>query len=91
MQDIQNGQEAEDTAAAALRATLIGDRVTIDQTATALGVTQRSVYYAVARHNVPFVKVFGVRYFKTEDLRRALVAGHNTAPRGRGRPSKHTN
>lgn len=73
----------------ALRAELIGNRVTIEQTANALGVTERSIYNAIARHNIPYVKVFGVRYFKPEDLRAALVADHNTAPRGRGRPRKN--
>ncbi len=83
-----NEQDTANPAIEALRNSLIGDRVTIEQTAKTFNVTERAVYSAVARHNVPFVKVFGIRYFRPDDLREALVADHNSAPRGRGRPRK---
>ena len=77
-----------DPDAAAIRAALIGDRITITQAAAAFNVTDRSIYNAIEQHRIPYVKVFGVRYIMPADLRRALVLDSNTAPRGRGRPRK---
>jgi hypothetical protein len=74
--------------AAAIRAALIGDRITIAQAAAAFGVTERSIYNAIDAHCIPFVKAFGVRYLQPTDLRRALVPAANRGPRGRGRPRK---
>lgn len=71
-----------------LRAKLIGNRVTIEQAAAAFDVTTRAIYQAIARHKIPFVKIFDVRYLDPEDLRSAIVAQSNTAPRGRGRPKR---
>ncbi len=73
---------------AAIRAALIGDKITIAQAAAALTVTDRSIYNAIEQHGIPFSKVFGVRYLAPGDLRRALALDANTAPRGRGRPRK---
>jgi hypothetical protein len=73
---------------AAIRQALIGHKVTIPQTAKAMNVTERSVYYAVKRHPVPYVVVFGTRYYEPEHLVRACVAAKNTSARGRGRPPK---
>jgi excisionase family DNA binding protein len=73
---------------AAIRAALIGDRITLAQAAAAFGVTERSIYNAIEAHGIPFVKVFGVRYLALGDLRRALVPDPSRAPRGRGRPRK---
>jgi hypothetical protein len=72
----------------AIRAAMIGDRITITQAAAAFDVTERSIYSAIEQHKIPYVKVFGVRYMAPADLRHALVLGSNTAPRGRGRPRK---
>ena len=80
--------ETDQAQAAAIRAALIGDRITIAQAAAAFRVTERCVYNAIETHRIPFVKVFGVRYMAPADLRRALVLDSNTAPRGRGRPRK---
>jgi excisionase family DNA binding protein len=77
---------ADDAVIAGLRAKLIGNKVTIAQAAAAFGVTERTVYLAIDRHRIPFVKVFDVRYLEPDDLRRALVHDQNSAPRGRGRP-----
>jgi hypothetical protein len=76
----------DDPKLTAIRAAMIGNKVTIPDTAKAWGVTGRAVYYAVKRTPVPYVVVFGVRYYEPEDLARALVARRNTEPRGRGRP-----
>lgn len=84
-----NEQDTTDPAVAALRAKLIGNRVNIKQIAEASDVTERAAYGAIAKHNIPFVKLFGIRWFEPDDVRKALVADHNTAPRGRGRPRKH--
>jgi hypothetical protein len=73
---------------AAIREAMIGSRVTIPETANAMGVTDRAIYYAVKRTPVPYIVVFGVRYYEPEDLARALVAPRNTETRGRGRPRK---
>jgi len=81
--------EPTDPAAAALRAALIGDRVTIEQAAAALGVTPRAVYGAISRHDIPYVRVFGVRYLSPDALRAALVREVNRRPRRPGRPSKN--
>jgi len=80
--------EPTDPAAAALRASLIGDRVTIKQAAAALNVTDRSVYNAITQHNIPFVLVFGVRYLSPAALRSALVRETTREPRRPGRPRK---
>jgi excisionase family DNA binding protein len=80
--------EPTDPAAAALRTALIGDRVTIEQAAVALGVTQRSVYNAITRKCIPFVRIFGVRYMAPADIRAALIGEVIAAARGRGRPRK---
>jgi hypothetical protein len=74
--------------AALLRSAIIGNRVTIDEAAEAFGVTPRAIYQQIAKHNIPFVKVFDIRYLDPNDLRAALIAERNTAPRGRGRPRK---
>lgn len=81
--------EQTDPAAEALRKAVIGDRVTIEQAAQAFGVTTRSIYNAIARHRIPFVRAFGTRFLAPDDLRRCLLAEGNAAPRGRGRPRKH--
>jgi hypothetical protein len=75
-----------DDATRALRAELIGDRVTIEQIAAALGRTTRSIYNLIDRHRIPYVRVLNVRYLKLDDVRRALVG--DPAPRHRGRPRK---
>lgn len=74
--------------AASLRSAIIGSRVTIDEAAEAFGVTPRAVYQQIAKHSIPFIKVFDIRYLDPNDLRAALIADRNTAPRGRGRPRK---
>jgi len=79
---------AADTEIAAIRAKLIGNKVTIAQAAAAFNVSERSVYLAIEARSIPFVKVFGVRYLEPDDLRRALVLDQSSAPRGRGRPRK---
>lgn len=72
---------------AALRSAMVDGRITIAETAAAFRVTERSVYNAIDRYRVPFVKVFGVRYLRPEDLRKALIAAEtNSPPRRRGRP-----
>jgi hypothetical protein len=82
-------EPAADPVVIALRASLIGDRVTIEQTAAATNRTPRCIYQAVAKHNIPFVRILGVRYFSPADLRRALApASDATGKRGRGRPRK---
>jgi len=81
-------EPTDPAAAAALRTALIGDRVTIEQAAVALGVTQRSVYNAITRKRIPFVRIFSVRYLEPGALRTALLGEVNAAPRGRGRPRK---
>ncbi len=73
---------------AAIRTTVLGDRISITQAAAAFGVTERAIYLAIARHNIPFVKVFNTRYMGLADLRRTLLAQANAAPRSRGRPRK---
>jgi hypothetical protein len=73
---------------AALRASLIGKKVTIAQAAAAFRVTERAIYQAIDLQKIPFSKVFGARYLEPDDLRRALVQSQNEAPRGRGRPRK---
>jgi hypothetical protein len=78
----------DDPKIAAIRAAIIGNRVTIPDFATAMRVTDRAVYYAVKRTPVPYIIVFGVRYYEPEDLARAVVAPKNTESRGRGRPRK---
>ena len=81
--------EPPDPAAAALRTELIGNRVTIEQAAAALGVTQRSVYNAISRKRIPFVRIFGVRYMAPDDIRAALIGESNRQePPKRGRPRK---
>jgi hypothetical protein len=77
-----------DTETAAIRAKLIGDKMTIAQLAAAFGVTDRAVYNAIEEHRVPFVKIFNVRYLEPSELRQALVKGSNSPARGRGRPRK---
>jgi excisionase family DNA binding protein len=79
--------ELTDPITAELRTTLIGDRVTIEQAAAALRVTPRSVYNAIGRHHIPFVRIFGTRYLEPGALRAALL-GEMNATRGRGRPRK---
>jgi hypothetical protein len=79
---------APDPRALALRDELIGDRVTIEQAAAAFNVTERAIYGVIARHNIPYIKVFNSRYLAPADLRRALVKDIASPPRGRGRPSK---
>jgi hypothetical protein len=73
---------------AAIRGSLIGNRITIAQAATALGVSERAIYLALEKRPIPYVRCFNVRYMELEDLRRALVTDQNTAARGRGRPRK---
>jgi excisionase family DNA binding protein len=81
-------EPTDPAAAAALRTALIGDRVTIEQAAVALGVTQRSVYNAITRKRIPFVRIFGVRYMAPADIRAALIGDVNRQPRRPGRPRK---
>ena len=88
MQPSATAAEPTDPAVAALRANLIGDRVTIEQAAAALNVTERSVYNAITRHSIPFVRVFGVRYLKPDAIRAALLGEITKEPRPRGRPRK---
>jgi hypothetical protein len=71
---------------AAIRAELIGRRINITTAAAALGVTERSIYNAIDRYQIPFVKVFGQRYLSIDDIRSALTADQSR--RGRGRPRK---
>ena len=66
-----------DTETAAIRAKMIGDKMTIAQLAAAFGVTDRAVYNAIEEHRIPFVKIFNVRYLEPNDLRLALVRGSN--------------
>jgi len=77
-----------DPAVIALRASLIGDRVTIPQAAAALDVTTRCIYGAITRHHIPYVRIFGVRYISPAALRAALSPESADAPRRRGRPRK---
>ena len=74
---------------AELRAKLIGSKVPIEDAAAAFDVTVRAIYLAIARHRIPYTKIFNVRYLEPDDLRRALVSEQNTQRR-RGRPRKTT-
>ena len=78
----------DDPAVAALRAKLIGNKVTIAQAAAAFHVSERAIYLAIERDHIPYVKVFDVRYLEPDDLRRAVVKNQNLERRGRGRPRK---
>lgn len=82
-------EPATDPAVTALRQTLIGDKVTIEQVAAALGRTERCIYNAIDRHKIPFVRMFGTRYIAPDALKTALL-GSEPVPgkRGRGRPRK---
>jgi hypothetical protein len=71
-----------------LRSAIIGNRVTIEQAAEAFGVTPRAIYQKIDAHNIPYIKVFDIRYLDPNDLRTALIVDRNSAPRGRGRPRK---
>jgi hypothetical protein len=79
---------ATDPAVIALRQSVIGDGVTIEQAAAAFGVTPRCVRYTIDRHNIPYRKVFGARYISTAALRAALAPEPAPGPRKRGRPRK---
>ncbi len=70
----------------AIRAALIGNRITIAQASAAFNVTDRWIYKAIEQHQIPYVKVFGVRYIAINALREALVKEVNASPKGRGRP-----
>ncbi len=74
--------------AAIVRGAVIGDRVTIEQAADALGVTERSVYNAIDRYSIPYVVIFRRRYISPDALRAALVREVNRQPRRPGRPRK---
>jgi hypothetical protein len=74
--------------AAALRAELIGDRVSVKQLAVALDVCERSINNRIDRDGIPFDKIFNTRYVKLADFRQALVRNTTDAPRRRGRPRK---
>jgi len=79
---------ADDAKAAAIRTALIGTKVTIPDTAKALDVSERAIYYALERTPVPYVVIFGTRYYEPTDLARAVVAERSAKARGRGRPRK---
>jgi hypothetical protein len=68
---------------------LVGNKVTFQQIAAALGCSERSVYNVVNRLGIPFVRVLGKRLVDPADFRAALTKQQaNAAPRGRGRPRK---
>jgi len=80
---------ATDPAVVALRAKLIGDKVTIEQVAVATGRTERCIYKAIEQHKIPFVRLFGTRYIAPDALKAALLGEEPVSgKRGRGRPRK---
>ncbi|HVC62388.1 MAG TPA: hypothetical protein VND19_18750 [Acetobacteraceae bacterium] len=79
----------DDPETAAIRKAMIGDRVTLKATAKAMGVCERTLYYAVQRNPAPYIVVFGRRFYEPADLARAVVAERNAEKRGRGRPRKN--
>jgi hypothetical protein len=72
---------------AALRAELIGDRVSVKQLSVAFDVTERTINNLIDAHHIPYDKIFNARYVKPANFRRALVGDPPDVPR-RGRPRK---
>jgi hypothetical protein len=71
---------------AAIRAKLIGNRVTIKQLALALHKTERAIYQAITDHDIPYDKVLNERLLDPEVFMRKVSQPANTPPRSRGRP-----
>jgi hypothetical protein len=68
---------------------LVGNKLTFQQIAAALGCSERSVYNVVDQFRIPYVRVLGKRLVDPADFRAALAKQQaNTAPRGRGRPQE---
>ena len=74
---------------ASIRASLFGNRVTLDEIAKAIGGCERSARNLMHRLAVPYIKVKNVRLYDRDVVRARLLAGEiNLTPRGRGRPRK---
>jgi hypothetical protein len=71
---------------AAIRARLIGNKLTIKQLARALNKTERAIYQAIERYNIPYEKVLNERLLDPEVFMCAASQPANTPPRRRGRP-----
>ena len=89
MQRYEAASPPDDPAVAKIQNAVIGNRITIKQTAKGLGKSERAIYSALERNPQPYIVVLAERYYEPQDMARALVSERNTEKRGRGRPRKH--
>jgi hypothetical protein len=78
--------QGDDPDIAAIRARLIGNKVTIKQLARALNKTERAIYQAIHDYDIPFERVLSERLLDPAMFMRKVSQLANTPPRRRGRP-----